>query len=88
MLKITVPKVTEKTEKVIEKVIGKTGKVIEKVPEQRSKAIQKMIERVKANGDKMTENKVSILNLIIENPYVTKAELAKKCRNQRKFHIT
>ena len=89
-MKITVPKVTEsklnrtenglkRTEtmiepaKVIEKVTENSSKVIEKVTEK----ISKMIEKAKSMGDELSENRITILKLMIENPYITKSELAK-----------
>ena len=48
ILKITVPKVTEK-----------------------------VIEKAVALNEKLTENRISIIKLIIENPYISKSELSK-----------
>lgn len=70
ILKITVPKVTEK-------VNVNNGKVSEKVNVNRQGLIEKMIERAKMNGDKLTENRITILELMIDNPYVSVIELSK-----------
>ncbi|MBR4328664.1 MAG: winged helix-turn-helix transcriptional regulator, partial [Candidatus Riflebacteria bacterium] len=39
--------------------------------------IEKLIEKAKANGDKLTENRITILELMTDNPYVSVVELAK-----------
>ena len=52
-------------------------KVNEKVNEKRQQLIEKLIEKAKANGDKLTENRITILELMIDNPYVSVVELAK-----------
>ncbi|GAB6975940.1 RNA-binding domain-containing protein [Prevotella falsenii] len=70
ILKITVPKVTEK---VIEKDINVTEKVIKTHQE----VIEKVIEKAIALNEKLTENRISIIKLIIENPYISKSELSK-----------
>lgn len=36
-----------------------------------------MIEKAAVNGDRLTENKLAIISLMIENPYVSKADIAK-----------
>ena len=66
ILKITVPKVTEKDINVTEKVIKTHQEVIEKV-----------IKKAAALNEKLTENRLSIIKLIIENPYISKSELSK-----------
>ncbi len=70
ILKITVPKVTEK---VTEKDIN----VIEKVIKTHQEVIEKVIEKAIALNEKLTENRISIIKLIIENPYISKSELSK-----------
>ena len=85
ILKITVPKVAEKVtvndEKVnvnvTEKVNVNNGKVSEKVNVNRQGLIEKMIERAKMNGDKLTGNRITILELMTDNPYVSVIELSK-----------
>ena len=81
ILKITVPKVTEKvtvkTEKVSEKVTVNDGDVTQKVTVTRQGLLEKLIERASINGDKLTENRIAILGLMIDNPYISKIELAK-----------
>jgi ATP-dependent DNA helicase RecG len=88
ILKITVPKVTEKVTvnskkvtvnggKVSEKVTVNENKGTEKVAANRQELLEKLIERASKNGDKLTENRISILGLMIDNPYISKIELAK-----------
>lgn len=80
-MKITVPKVTVKVtvknEKKYEKVTVNDGNVTQKVTVTRQGLLEKLIERAAINGDKLTENRVSILRLMIDNPYISKIELAK-----------
>ena len=35
------------------------------------------MERAKDMGDELSKNRITILKLMIENPYITKSELAK-----------
>ena len=82
ILKITVPKVIEKVsvneEGVVEKVDVNVEKVIEKVTVNRQRLIEKLIERATINGDKLTKNRITILELMSDNPYITIVELAKE----------
>lgn len=81
ILKISVPKVTEKvtvkTKKVSEKVTVNDGDVTQKVTVTRQLLLEKLIERASKNGDKLTKNRIAILGLMIDNPYISKIELAK-----------
>ena len=81
ILKITIPKVNEKVNenggKVTEKVNENDEKVTVKVNEKRQQLIEKLIKKAKANGDKLTENRITILELMIDNPYVSVVEIAK-----------
>ena len=70
VLKITVPKVTER-------VIEKDVNVTEKVIKTHQDVIEKVIEKAVALNEKLTENRISIIKLIIENPYISKSELSK-----------
>ena len=38
--------------------------------------IKRVIEKATVIGDKLTENRISILRLMIENPYIAKDEMA------------
>lgn len=77
ILRITVPKVTENDGKVKEKVNEKIQKVNEKVNGNRKEVIEKVIEKAKENGDKLTRNRITILELMIDNPYISVIELSK-----------
>ena len=70
ILKITVPKVTER-------VIEKDVNVTEKVIKTHQEVIEKVIEKAVVLNEKLTENRISIIKLIIENPYISKSELSK-----------
>ena len=80
ILKITVPKVIEK---VIEKVIDDVNvtdmspKNIEKVIEKHRKVIEKVIEKAALLNEKLTKNRMLIIKLMIEDPYIPKSELSK-----------
>ena len=73
ILKVAVSKVTENIEKLTEKLPENTGKLIE----NKEKLIEKLIEKASAYGDKLTENRIAILTLIAEDPYISKSELSK-----------
>ena len=69
ILKVSVPRVIEK---LIENRDGVTEKLIENV----DRLIEKLIEKSIENGERFTENRIAILRLIAENPYISKSELA------------
>ena len=79
ILKITVPKVTENVNVNVAKVNGNGQKVDEKVNEKvnGNGLIEKLIEKAISNHDKLTENRITILELMIDNPYISVVELAK-----------
>ena len=66
ILKITVPKVPEK-------VTEPEQKLTEKLTERH----QKLIEKAAIQGDRLTENRKSILRLVVDDPYISKADLSK-----------
>ena len=82
ILKVSVPRVIENEEKLIEngdRVIENEEKVIEngdRVIENEEKVIEKLIEKDRKNENWLTENRIAILRLIIENPYISKTELS------------
>jgi len=80
ILKVTVPRVTEKVtvndKKVTEKVTVNGENLPEKLPENRICLIDKIIEKSKSSGDKLTENRIAILKLMLEDPYISKSEIA------------
>jgi ATP-dependent DNA helicase RecG len=74
ILKITVPKVADISSVQSEKVIETEQKVTEKLTENHQKLIEKLIEKAVIQGDRLTENRKSILRLVIEDPYISKAD--------------
>lgn len=83
ILKITVPKVAENVQKqtgnVTEngrKIAENHNRVAEKVAEKHSKVTEKLREKAAALGETLTANRIKILELMIEDPYISRAELA------------
>ena len=83
ILKITVPKVAENVQKqtgnVTEngrKVAENHNRVAEKVAENHSKVTEKLREKAAALGETLTANRIKILELMIEDPYISRADLA------------
>ena len=62
------------TEKLPEN-IGKLPENIKKLPENIG-IIDRIIKKANSNGDKLKENKVAILRLIIDDPYISKTDIA------------
>ena len=77
ILKITVPKVADISSVRSEKLIEPEQKVTEKLTENHQKLIEKLIEKAAKQGDRLTENRKSILRLVIDDPYISKADLSK-----------
>lgn len=79
ILKITVPKVAENIQKQTGKVTENGRKVAEngrKVAENHIKVTEKLKEKAAALGETLTANRIKILELMIENPYISRADLA------------
>ena len=83
ILKITVPKVAENVQKQTGNVTENGGrvaeshnKVAEKVAENHRKAIEKLREKAAKLGETLTANRIKILELMIEDPYISRADLA------------
>ena len=76
ILKITVPKVIEKVIDDVN-VTDMSPKNIEKVIEQHRKVIEKVIEKAALLNEKLTKNRMLIIKLMIEDPYIPKSELSK-----------
>ena len=85
ILKVT-EKVTENREKLTEKLPENNGKVTEKLPENNGKLTEKLpenyqgiidriIKKANSNGEKLKENKIAILRLIAEDPYISKTDI-------------
>ncbi|WP_315392587.1 RNA-binding domain-containing protein [Prevotella denticola] len=76
-------KVTNNYLKVSEKVTDEQPKVSDrvtdnqiKVTDKRKVIVDKVVAKALKNGDKLTSNRITILQLMAENPYITKIELA------------
>ena len=71
ILKVSVPRVTEKLvenrDRVTEKVTENGDRVTEK--------LQKIVKKSQELGEGLTDNRIKILRAIIENPYIAKSEL-------------
>ena len=80
ILKVTVAKVTEKLPenngKLTEKLPENNGKLTEKLPENYQGIIDRIIKKANSNGEKLKENKIAILRLIAEDPYISKTDIA------------
>ena len=83
ILKITVPKVVENVQKQAGNVTENGGKVAEnhngvaeKVAENHGKVTEKLREKAAALGETLTANRIKILELVIEDPYISRADLA------------
>ena len=87
ILKVTVTKVTENTDRVTEKLPENPNRVTEKLPEntdrvtEKTSKVDRKLEKVTENasklGETLTEYRLDILRLIIEDPYISKTDLAK-----------
>ena len=77
ILKITVSKVAENGNRVSEKVAENSKKVAEKVAEANKKVTERLIEKANAHGERLTANRIKILELMLEDPYISRADLAK-----------
>ena len=83
ILKITVPKVAENVQKQTGNVTENGGKVAEnhnrvaeKVADNHGKVTEKLREKAAALGETLTANRIKILELMIEDPYISRADLA------------
>ena len=83
ILKITVPKVAENVQKQTGNVTDNGGKVAEnlnrvaeKVAENHDKVTEKLREKAAALGETLTANRIKILELMMEDPYISRADLA------------
>ena len=48
----------------------------EKLPVNRQGIIDRIIQKANSYGEKLKENKIAILRLIVEDPYISKTEIA------------
>lgn len=77
ILKVTVPRVTEKVTEKSTRVTEKEEKLPEKLTEKHFGLIEKLIEKALKDGDRLTENKLSILKLMMDDPYISRSDLSK-----------
>ena len=82
ILKITVPKVTSQannqidaTENVEKRTVNATVNA-QNATVKSENLIKRLIEKATVRGEKLTANRISILRLMAENPYITKDEMA------------
>lgn len=76
ILKVIVTKVTENVNGVTEKLPENPNRVTEKTSKVDRK-LEKVTENASKLGETLTENRLDILRLIIEDPYISKTDLAK-----------
>ncbi len=73
-------RVSEKVSDVMEneeKVIEKVSENADRVSEKNAEVLEKVLEKAEKVGDHLSENRISILRIMISNPYVTRPEIAK-----------
>ena len=49
---------------------------LEKLPENRLGIIDRIIRKANSDGDTLRENKIAILRLMIDDPYISKTDIA------------
>lgn len=72
IFKVTVAKITEKLPENAKKLPESS----EKLPENYQGIIDRIIKKANSNGEKLKENKIAILRLIAEDPYIPKTDIA------------
>ena len=75
ILKITVPKVVSQAENQINATANTSRRAISATVNSEN-LIKRLIEKATVRGEKLTANRISILRLMAENPYITKDEMA------------
>ena len=53
-----------------------TKRLPDELPENLEKLTEKLVEKAKALGERLTENKIAILRLMVEDPYISKTSIA------------
>ena len=82
ILKITVPKVVSQAENQINATANTSRRAISATVNAKNATvnsenlIKRLIEKATVRGEKLTANRISILRLMAENPYITKDEMA------------
>ena len=82
ILKITVPKVVSQAENQINATANTSRRTVNATVNAKNATvnsenlIKRLIEKATVRGEKLTANRISILRLMAENPYITKDEMA------------
>nr|WP_024992490.1 ATP-binding protein [Hoylesella pleuritidis] len=82
ILKITVPKVVSQAESQINATANSSKRTVnatviaKNATVNSENLIKRLIEKATVRGEKLTANRISILRLMAENPYITKDEMA------------
>lgn len=82
ILKITVPKVVSQAESQINATANSSKRTVDATVITKNATvnsenlIKRLIEKATVRGEKLTANRISILRLMAENPYITKDEMA------------
>ena len=82
ILKITVPKVVSQAESQINATENSSKRTVnatviaKNATVNSENLIKRLIEKATVRGEKLTANRISILRLMAENPYITKEEMA------------
>ena len=82
ILKITVPKVISQANNQSDATVNAEKRTVNATVNTKNATvnsknlIKRLIEKATVNGEKLTTNRISILQLMVENPYITKDEMA------------
>ena len=82
ILKITIPKVPSQVKNQINATVNSSKRTINATVNAQNATvnsenlIKRLIEKATVRGEKLTANRISILRLMAENPYITKEEMA------------
>ena len=74
-MKVIVTKVTEKLPENKDTLPENKDTLLKKLPEN-CPIIDRIIRKANSNGEKLKENKIAILRLIVEDPYISKTDIA------------
>lgn len=77
-MKITVPKVVSQAESQINATANSSKRTVnaQNATVNSENLIKRLIDKATVRGEKLTANRISILRLMAENPYITKDEMA------------
>ena len=81
-MKITIPKVASQAESQINATANSSKRTVsatviaKNATVNSENLIKRLIEKATVRGEKLTANRISILRLMTENPYITKEEMA------------